>query len=148
MNRILIITFAAALGLATGAHAAGNTTPVGLWKTYADDGRTAQSLVRITETDGRLSGRIEKLLDPAKQDSRCDKCPGDLKGQSLVGLEILHGLRADAADPSSYSGGVLVDPASGRFFRASVKTLEGGQKLQARGSIGPLSRAQTWERVE
>lgn len=146
MNRILMITLAGAL-LVTGARAGGNS-PVGLWKTYAEDGKTAQSLVRITETDGRLSARIEKLLDPAKQDARCDRCPGDLQGKSLVGLEILHGLRADAGDPSSFGGGVLVDPGTGRFFRASVKTTDGGQKLQARGSIGPLSRTQTWERVE
>jgi uncharacterized protein (DUF2147 family) len=148
MNRILVtLTAAASLWLAGSAHAEA-TTPVGLWKTYAEDGKTAQSLVRIVESDGRLSGRIEKLLDPARQDARCDKCLGELQGRSLLGLEILHGLRADGADKSSWAGGVLVDPNTGRFFRASVKTLDGGQKLQARGSLGPLSRAQTWERVE
>ena len=31
-------------------------TPVGLWKTIDDDGKTEKSLVRITEKDGALSG--------------------------------------------------------------------------------------------
>jgi uncharacterized protein (DUF2147 family) len=144
MNRILTT-----LLLATAcASAWADGTPVGLWKTYGEDGKTAQSLVRIVETDGRLSGRIEKLLDPAKQDARCERCPGELHGQALLGLEILHGLRPEGADKSAWGGGVLVDPGTGRFFRASLKTVDGGQKLQARGSLGPLSRTQTWERVE
>lgn len=144
MNRILTTLLLA--GACSAACA--DNSPVGLWKTYGEDGKTAQSLVRIVETDGLLSGRIEKLLDPARQDARCERCLGDLQGQSLVGLEILHGLRPEGADKSAWGGGMLVDPGTGRFFRASLKTLDGGQKLQARGSLGPLSRTQTWERVE
>ena len=40
-------------------------TPVGLWKTIDDDGKTEKSYVRITETAGVVSGKIEKVLDPA-----------------------------------------------------------------------------------
>jgi hypothetical protein len=40
------------------------STPVGVWKTIDDDGKTAKSIVRVTETGGVLSAVIEKVLDP------------------------------------------------------------------------------------
>ena len=39
-------------------------TPVGLWKTIHDDGKTVKTLIRISESGGVLRGTIEKLLDP------------------------------------------------------------------------------------
>jgi hypothetical protein len=39
-------------------------TPVGLWKTIDDETKAEKSLVRISRQRRRLSGKIEKLLDP------------------------------------------------------------------------------------
>ena len=74
-GRALIATIFVAL---SGAAAA-QMTPVGLWKTIDDDGKTEKSLVRITESGGILTGIIEKIFDPAKQDAKCDKCTDDRK---------------------------------------------------------------------
>jgi uncharacterized protein (DUF2147 family) len=137
-----------ALVLAVCGTAFANSSPVGLWKVIDEDGKTERSLVRITESGGVLSGRIEKLLDGAPADARCDRCPGDLRGQPVLGMEILRNLRAEGSDSAVWGGGVIVDPSTGRIFRAQLKTVDGGQKLQARGSLGPLSRTQTWQRVE
>ncbi|HJV95766.1 MAG TPA: DUF2147 domain-containing protein, partial [Albitalea sp.] len=60
----------AALTLALLAGAAwAQASPVGVWKTIDDDGKTEKSLVRISEAGGQLSGRIETLFDAAKKDS-------------------------------------------------------------------------------
>ena len=59
---------ALALLAATGAALA-QSTPVGLWKTIDDETKTEKSFVRITEAGGVLSGKVEKIADPTKQDS-------------------------------------------------------------------------------
>ena len=73
--RLLIVTLALVLGAGT---AAAQITPVGLWKTIDDDGKTEKSLVRIVDSGGAVSGRIEKLLDPKDNPNDvCDKCTDD-----------------------------------------------------------------------
>src|SRR5262249_50131296 len=46
---------ALAIALAAGSASA-QSTPVGVWKTIDDDGKTEKSLVRITEAGGALAG--------------------------------------------------------------------------------------------
>ena len=146
LHRLVALTVLAAAALAPLAAAA-QATPVGLWKTIDDDGRTEKSLVRITESDGVLTGRIEKLLDPStKPDAVCDKCADERKGQPLLGLAILRQLRR--GDGEWWEGGDVTDPKNGKVYRAKVRTLEGGKQLQMRGYIGPFYRTQTWIRVE
>ncbi len=71
-----------ALALAGAAFAAGAqaASPAGLWKTIDDDTKKEKSLVRIVETGGVYSGKIEKLLDPdAPNDAVCKDCTDDRK---------------------------------------------------------------------
>ena len=139
--------FAAALLLPVIAFA--QSTPVGLWKTIDDDGKTAKSLVRISEQGGTLVGSIDKLLDPKDPaDAKCDKCKGDRKDQPVVGLQIIRGVKADGN--GVWSGGEILDPKDGETYRTRLKPVDGGKKLEVRGYIGaPLfGRTQTWVRVE
>ena len=87
MNKNLItLTLLSAMSLAGNAFA--QTTPVGVWKTIDDKTNTEKAQVRVTETAGVLSARLEKLLAAdAKQDAVCDKCTDDRKDKPLVGLE-------------------------------------------------------------
>src|SRR4249920_608226 len=89
----------AALALAAFAVSAQNT-PVGVWKTIDDDGKTEKSLVRITEAGGQLSGRIETLFDASKKDSVCEKCSDERKDKKLQGLTILRNVTKQADDES------------------------------------------------
>ena len=142
-----IAVVAATLAVHMGAWA--QTSPVGLWKTIDDDGITEKSLVRISENTGVLTGRIEKLLDPkTRADAVCDKCTDDRKGQPLQGLVILRRLKHSADDPEWWEGGDVTDPKNGKVYKARVRTVEGGKKLQLRGYLGPFYRTQTWIRVE
>jgi uncharacterized protein (DUF2147 family) len=137
----------AAAALVVHAAAFAQATPVGVWKTIDDDGKTEKSLVRVVDNGGVLSGRIEKLLDPAtKADAVCDKCTDERKDRPLLGLTVLRNLKA--AEDKEWWEGDITDPNNGKVYRARVRTIEGGKKLQMRGYIGPFYRTQTWLRVE
>ncbi len=139
--------FAVALLLPTLAFA--QATPVGLWKTIDDDGKTAKSQVRISEQGGTLVGSIDKLLDPtAPADAKCDKCTDDRKNQPVLGLQIIRGVKPDG--DGLWGHGEILDPNNGKTYRTRLKPVDGGKKLEVRGYIGaPLfGRTQTWVRVE
>jgi len=138
---------AGALALAAAAASAQNT-PVGLWKTIDDDGKTEKSLVRISDAGGVLSGKIEKIFESGKQDSKCDKCTDDRKDQPVLGMVILRNLKQDAGDLETWAGGEILDPNNGKTYRARLKPLDGGKQLQMRGYLGPFYRTQVWQRVE
>ena len=135
----LLCTLAAPLAFA-------QTTPVGLWKSIDDKTGKERSLVRITESGGTLSGRIEKRLDPnAKPDDKCDKCSDDRKDKPIQGLEVIRGAKADG---DVWTGGHILDPEDGKLYRLRLKTEDGGKKLEVRGYLGPFYRNQHWIRVE
>ena len=137
--------FAVALLLPSLAFA--QATPVGLWKTIDDDGKTAKSLVRISEQGGVLVGSIDKLLDPKDTgDGKCDKCTDDRKDKPVVGLQIIRGVKAEG--DGVWGGGEVLDPNNGKTYRTRLKPVDGGRKLEMRGYIGPFYRSQVWLRVE
>ena len=146
-----MIRTAAALTLAlSSAFAMAQMTPVGLWKTIDDDGKTEKSLVRITDSGGVLSGAIEKIFDVAKQDAKCDKCADDRKDKPVRGLTIIRNVRQDGDDKGLWDGGDILDPKEGKVYKTRLKPADGGKKLEVRGYIGaPLfGRTQVWQRVE
>ena len=121
-------------------------SPVGLWNTISDTDGKPTAVVEIREVDHELTGTVRALLvaaDPA--DSICSKCPGDRRGQRIVGMEILRGLHADGDE---WSGGEILDPENGKTYRAKLKLTDHGQKLVVRGYIGfsMFGRSQTWIR--
>lgn len=144
-SRICLIAFAA--GLALPAYAQ-SMSPVGAWNTIDDETKKPKSLVRITEKDGVISGTVEKIVDPAKQDSKCDECAGDdpRKGKPVIGMTILSDLKKES--DTVWSGGKILDPNNGKSYNAKVTVIDGGRKLEMRGSILFIGRTQTWIRAE
>jgi uncharacterized protein (DUF2147 family) len=127
------------------AHA--QATPVGLWKTIDDETKQEKSYVRIVDAGGALAGKVEKLLDPAKQDAKCDKCSGARQGQPILGMAILEGVRRHEGE-GYWDGGTILDPNNGKTYRVRLTPEEGGRELEVRGYIGPFWRNQRWLRVE
>ena len=144
MKTVIVAAACALLSL----QALAQSTPVGLWKTIDDDGKTEKSLVRITDAGGVLSGKIEKIFDATKQDSKCDQCTDERKDKPVLGMVILRNLKQDADDKEAWAGGEILDPNNGKTYRARLKPLEGGKQLQMRGYLGPFYRTQVWQRVE
>ncbi|MBB5392600.1 MULTISPECIES: DUF2147 domain-containing protein [unclassified Herbaspirillum] len=136
-------------GLLASACAFADGSPVGLWKNIDDATGKPKALIRITESNGELSGKIEKLFRAPEEDQNpvCEKCEGELKGKPIVGMTILSGLKKDGDE---YNGGQILDPANGKLYKSKLTVVEDGKKLNVRGYIGMpmLGRTQTWVREE
>ncbi len=125
-------------------------SPTGLWKAIDDKTGKERSSVRITENNGVYEGQIEKLFNRQPDDdpdALCRKCDGERKDKPLLGLTILWGLKKDG---DQYAGGEILDPKNGKTYRALIKVIQGGKKLEVRGYIGVslFGRSQTWVREE
>ena len=119
---------------------------VGKWKTIDDETGKPKSIVEIYKQDGKIFGKVVEIIDPAKQNATCDKCPGDSKDKPIMNLVILKDLKKDG---SEYSGGTIMDPNNGKVYKCYI-ALEDANKLKVRGYIGfsLLGRSQYWERVK
>jgi uncharacterized protein (DUF2147 family) len=140
------ILSALALAFAAGAAVA-QDTPVGLWRTIDDETKQEKSHVRITEAGGVLTGKIEKLADPTRQDAVCDKCTDARKDQKVLGMTIVEGVKKNADEPH-WDSGTIVDPNNGKSYKVRMTPKDGGKALEVRGFIGPFYRNQTWLRAE
>ena len=139
----------ACLLAATWAPAWAQSTPAGVWKTIDDSTRKEKSLVRIVETNGVYSGKVEKLLDPdSPKDATCKDCSDDRKDKPVVGMTILRNVKANADDKTVFDGGDILDPNNGKVYRVRLRPFDDGKKLEVRGYLGPFYRNQTWLRVE
>ncbi len=122
---------------------------VGLWKTIDDEKKEEKSYVRIYKSsDGKYYGKIEKLLKEP-QDKKCDKCPGSLKNQLLVGMVILKQMEPDGQDLDE---GKILDPGNGEWYYCYMELdSKNKDKLIVRGSLdswGIAGRTQYWYRVK
>lgn len=123
-------------------------TPVGHWQTVDDKTKEVKSQIHIVDNGGVLSGKIEKLLrQDAKQDAVCSECSDDRKDQPMLGLEIIRGAKK-AEGKDVWEDGKILDPENGRNYTLRMTPIEGGRKLEVRGSFGPFGRTQTWMRVQ
>lgn len=134
----LVLAFVAVLGVQA-------QSVTGKWKTIDDETGKPKSIVEIYEQNGKLFGKVVEILTD-KKEAKCDKCPGTDKGKPIKGLTIIKGLKKDG---SSYSGGTIIDPNSGKEYKCAIK-LNGSEKLDVRGYVGiqALGRTQTWIRVK
>ena len=145
MKTWIAITLIAAAGAVSA-----QSTPVGVWKTIDDKTKSERAQIRITESGGVYSGKIEKLLAAdAKQDGVCDKCSDDRKDKPMIGLEVIRGVKRGEAE-NTWDGGTILDAAEGKIYKVRMQPTEGGKKLEVRGYVGMpmLGRTQTWIRVE
>jgi len=137
----------AALAFCTTTAALAQMTPVGTWHTLDEKTKELKSEVQITEAGGVLTGKVTKLLrKEAKQDALCDECTDDRKGKPMLGLEIIRGAKK-AEGKDVWEGGKILDPENGKSYTLKMTPIEGGKKLEVRGSIGPFGRTQTWVRT-
>jgi uncharacterized protein (DUF2147 family) len=141
----MIRKIAVLAALFSAASAFAQMTPVGTWRSIDDKTGEPKAEIRITETAGVLNGRIEKTL---RKDAKptCDECTDDRKGQPMVGLEIIRGAKK-VEGKDVWEDGKILDPENGKNYALRLTPIEGGKKLEVRGSIAFFGRTQTWVRV-
>ena len=151
MTRPLVHGLVVLLLLSGASVARAQATPVGVWKTIDDESKKEKSLIRIAESGGVLTGKLEKLLDPATPpDAVCKECSDERKDKPIVGMTLIRGVKQNEGDKAVWDGGDILDPNNGKVYRVRLKPIDGGSKLEVRGYIGTpmLGRTQTWIRTE
>ncbi len=123
-------------------------SPVGTWSTIDDKTKEIKSEIVVTESGGVLSGKVTKLLrKDADQKAVCDKCTDDRKDKAVLGLEIIRGAKK-AEGKDVWEEGKILDPENGKNYTLRLTPIEGGKKLEVRGSVFGIGRTQTWVRVQ
>lgn len=139
-------SFLKAFALATfGAAAAlAQNNAVGNWQ-YVNGTKTTH--ITTTEEGGQLQAKITKVTKDGKEDptAACGSCTAENKDKPLAGLRILWDTKKDG---TNWKEGKLLDPEGGKIVKGAVEVLEGGNKLNVKGSIAFLSKTQVWVRVK
>ena len=140
MKNVLLIPFLHFVFLMTA-----DAQVTGLWKSTDHIDETERSIVLIYEKNGKLYGRIEKLL-PAATVTHCTGCEGDQKNKSLTGMVIISDLNKNG---NAATGGKILDPSNGKWYSCDIE-LESPDKLKVTGYIGlpMLGKAMYWKRVK
>lgn len=127
----LLLTTGLAFGFSASAADQLNNTK---WTTYNDSGKP-DSVLRFSESNGKLSAKIVEVLDPrAKNKKVCDECKGKFKNEPLTGATVLWNLEPDINDPNKYVNGSGIEPETGRTFSGKAELQ--GDTLKLRGYKG------------
>ena len=141
-------TFLATAALTASGFVCAQMSPVGTWNTIDDKTKEIKSEIVITDAAGVLSGKVTKLLrKEADQKAVCTECTDDRKDKPLVGLEIIRGAKK-AEGKDVWESGKILDPENGKNYTLRLTPIEGGKKLEVRGSVFGIGRTQTWVRVQ
>lgn len=119
---------------------------IGKWQTIDDNTGKPKSVVEITQVNGVYTGKIFTLLDPKRLEAnpKCEKCTDDRKNKTIVGLEIIRGMKPSG---NEFDNGTILDPENGKIYTSKM-WLEGADTLKVRGYVGFFFRTQTWTRVK
>lgn len=121
-------------------------TPVGLWRSIDDNTGQARAEIRIRAgSSGALSGVIEKAISPSPE-HLCTECSDDRKDKPKLGMEIIRGAQK-VEGKDVWQNGKILDPDNGRSYALRLTPIDGGARLEVRGSFGPFGRTQTWVRI-
>ena len=144
MKKSLLAVGLVAISLASQAQ----LSPVGTWHTVDEKTGEVKSEIRVTESGGTVTGAIAKLMrKEAKQDQVCDQCSDDRKDKPLIGMQIIRGAKK-AEGKDVWEDGKILDPENGKTYGLRLTPIDGGKKLEVRGSVGPFGRTQTWVRTQ
>ncbi|GAB5537821.1 MAG: DUF2147 domain-containing protein [Rubricoccaceae bacterium] len=118
------------------------------WTTYSDETGEAQVVVRISEVNGVVQGRIIRVLPTQEHPTpqfQCDDCAGQYQGADLRTIPLITGMEWKG---DHFAGGRITDPEKDKRYKATMK-LDGPDRLRVRGYIGirALGRTQVWRRA-
>jgi uncharacterized protein (DUF2147 family) len=142
MKKLLVTTLALAA-----LSASAQMTPVGTWNSVDDETKEVKAEIVIKDNGGVLSGIITKFLRlGADLKAICTKCTDDRKDKQILGMDLIRGAKKTEGK-DVWEGGKILDPESGSNYTLRMTPIDGGKKLEIRGSVLFISKTQTWLRV-
>ena len=121
-------------------------TPIGTWKTIDDETGEAKSHIELYMENGKMYGKVRKLLRKNVDPSRvCDKCTDWRKGQKILEMMVVRDM---VQKGDTWKSGKILDPEKGKEYSCTM-WFDGGKsdEIKVRGWLGPFYRTQTWYRV-
>ena len=88
--------------------------------------------MRIVESGGVYTGRVEKILDPTTPDAVCKECTDERKDKPVVGMAIIRNMKPSADDKDVLEGGDILDPNNGKVYKCAAEA--GRRRQEARGA--------------
>ena len=89
----------------------------GTWVTTDDETGKQKSEVLIYKENGKLYGKITKLLLPEDNGKKCVNCKGNNKEKSIEGMVIINDLQLDE---NTWEDGTILDPKSGKVYDCHI----------------------------
>lgn len=118
-------------------------SPIGTWVTIDDETGKEKSHVEIYEKEGKLYGKIVKLL-LKPQNSICEVCDGDRKNKPLVGMVIIYNMRKKG---DKWEGGKIYKADSDKEYSGFLKMI-GNDRLVVTGKVLFITKSQIWKRLK
>ncbi|MEO5787442.1 MAG: DUF2147 domain-containing protein [Gelidibacter sp.] len=120
---------------------------LGQWKTVDDETGQTKSIVELYNDNGKIYGKIVKLLLPEDQGKLCIKCTGKDYNKPVEGLVMVKDMSKDKND-NEYKGGTIFDPEKGKEYKCKMWIdKDSPNTLNVRGYIAFFYRTQNWQRV-
>lgn len=117
----------------------------GRWENRNEEGKV-NSIIEVFEKNGKIYGKVDRILREEDRDRLCTKCEGDLKNVPVEGMELMQGLEKEGEE---YVGGTIVDPKTGKEYRCKIWLDEDNPDiLKIRGYISLFYKTKTWRRAE
>lgn len=145
LSLIIFILFGTAF-----AKSSSWNSPVGYWQQIDDKTGRPHSIVQIFQKQDIVYGKVIKgypRLDGTMPPKFCTQCSGELYNQPIIGMTILSGFIQ--VSKIKWSGGTILDPDNGKYYKAQLVLTDQGKTLKVRGYVGMtlFGRTQTWKRL-
>ena len=87
--------------------------------------------MRIVESGGVYTGKVEKIIDPdSPKDAVCKDCTDERKDKPVVGMTIIRNVKPSADDKDVFEGGDILDPNNGKVYQRQADA--GRRRQEAR----------------
>ena len=118
---------------------------LGKWKTFSSHTGEVKSIIKVFEKEGRIYGKIIKLMEEDERDNLCTKCKGEDKNKKIEGLVLIKDFIKDGEE---YVDGTITNPDDGKVYRSKLWLDEDNPNLlHVRGYIGIFYKTMDWKRM-
>lgn len=143
MKKGLVLIFSL---LAFAAFAQNKAGFAGKWMALDEQTSRPLAIIELQQNDGKWTAQVLSIIDPEKQDLRCQNCPTPFTDRKVAGMQIISGLKLNG---NQLVEGELIDPRYGKTYSCYL-SLEEPDRLKVRGYWfwTLFGKSQYWRRVK